>query len=90
MTVAIRSAIGNSIGLQVILIAVSVSLRNYPDAAAVSLVALAVYWTAVIGRALQLRDATKVTSSDLHLLRWGYFWTYCLVVLIYRVYLALH
>jgi hypothetical protein len=88
--VALRNALGNSVGLQVILVGVSVSLRKYPDSIPLSLVALAVYWAAVVGRALILRNAMKASALDLHLLRWGYFWIYCLVVLFYRAYVALH
>jgi hypothetical protein len=87
--VALRNALLHSIGLQVILVGVAVSLRKYPDSIPVSLVALAVYWAAVLGRALRLRNAMKATTLDLHMLRWGYFWIYCLAVLFYRVYVTL-
>jgi len=81
---ALRSALWNSVAFQVIIVLLSsVALNDYTGP--ISLVALAGYWAAVFLRAAILRDSTKVTALDFHLLRWGYFWIYCLVILVYYV-----
>jgi hypothetical protein len=81
-----RNAFWSGVVLQVILVMVSVfSLHQHPAIGVVSLVALAIFWLAVLAQWYRLGSRDRVNAMDLHLLRWGYFWVYCAVTVVYRL-----